>query len=125
MLENPANNYMNQLQLFRVRNQVRQLIEPSNRHQGSLNWGAKETDEHIQMKLEICKYLKRMGEEYYTEAILVGRKSRCDIISADRQLIIEVVNSESEASTIAKEAKYPLPVVFVNANQEFRMELIQ
>ena len=106
------------------RNGVRQLIEMNNRHKNVLKWGANETEEHIQMKLEICKYLRKNKEEFYSEAIFTKGRGRADIVSADRGLIIEVVNSEKEASIIAKQLKYPLPLIVVNANQKFKEELI-
>jgi len=97
----------------------------SNRHKNVLNWGHNETDAHIQMKLEICKYLKKMGEEFYTEAIFIQGRGRADIVSADRGLIIEVTDSEKEPSIIAKQKKYPLPLITIKANQEWKEELIQ
>jgi len=106
------------------RNRVKYLIEIWNRNRNVLKWNPNESDEHIQMKLEICKYLRKQGEEFYTETVFTGGKGRADIVSADRELIIEVVNSEKEKSIIEKQKKYPLPIIFVDANQEFKEELI-
>lgn len=106
------------------RNNVRQMIEMSNRHKNVLKWGSGETDKHIQMKLEICKYLKKQGEEFYTEAIFVGGKGRGDIVVADREIIIEILDSEREESIITKQYKYPLSLITVKADQEFNEKLI-
>lgn len=115
---------MNQRDLFIKRSRVKNLIEMSNRNRNVLKWSPTETDAHIQMKLEICKSLKRQGKEFYTEAKLTGGKGRADIINADDGIIIEVTDSESDASILAKKQKYPLPMIVVTAKQEFKEELI-
>lgn len=116
---------MNQVQLMRKRNEVAQLIRPMNRHKDVLKWSPNETEAHISMKFEICKYLKQQGEEFYTEAIFADGSGRADVIAADRGLIIEVVDSEGAMSKLAKICKYPLPVIFVSAKQAFTEKLIQ
>ncbi len=115
---------MNKRDLLIKRNRIRQLIRVSNRNKNVLKWGANETDEHIQMKLEICKYLKRENQEFYTEAIFENNQGRADIVWADKGIIIEVINSETEKSTKEKDKKYPLDVIFVDADQVFEPELI-
>ena len=117
---------MNQIELMRNRNEIAQLIRIGNRHKNVLRWGSGETDEHIQMKLEICKYLKKLGEEFYTEPIFVDGSGRADIIASDRRQIIEVYNTETEKSLKEKKNKYPsgLEIIFVNANQKFNEKLI-
>jgi len=95
-----------------------------NRVKNALRWGSGETDATILMKLEVCKYIKSLGEEFYTEAIFNDETGRADIIWSDRQLIIEVVDSEKEKSIRKKITKYPLPIIWVNANQKFHEKLI-
>ena len=114
---------MNQLEKLKTRNKIRQLIRISNRHKDVLRWSSNETENHLNMKFKICKYLKKKGIEFYSEAIL-NNGLRCDIISADEEKIIEVVNSETEKSIARKKKVYPLEVVFVDAYQDFREELI-
>jgi len=96
-----------------------------NRNRNVLKWSSNETENHINMKFNICKYLKKMGKEFYTEAILVGGKGRADIINADDAVIYEVVQTESKKSLQLKANKYPLEVRFVKANQEFNEKLLQ
>jgi len=115
---------MNQRELFRRRNQVRQMIGIMNRNRNVLKWSSNETENHINMKFNICKYLKKMGKEFYTEAIFVGGKGRADIVDADSAIIYEVYQTESKKSLELKSKKYPLPVLYVKANQEFNPKLI-
>lgn len=115
---------MNQLQLWKKRNEILQYFRPMNRVKNALRWHSKETFEHVLMKLKICYYLQQQGQEYMTEAIFKDGEGRADIVNLDTGEIYEVVKSESEISQIKKTKKYPLPVIFVNANQEFTEELI-
>jgi len=114
---------MNKTQLLIQRNRVRQLMRMSNRKANVLCWGYGETDNHIQMKLEICKYLKSQGKEFYTEAIFLDGL-RGDVVNADDGVIYEVIESEEIKSIIKKRKKYPLPIIIVRANQDFKKELI-
>ena len=114
---------MNKRQLLIQRNNVRQLIRMSNRKANVLAWGAGETDAHIQMKLEICKWLKRNNKEFYTEAIF-NNGQRADIVNADDGVIYEVLESEELSSIIKKRKTYPLEIITVDANQAFDEKLI-
>lgn len=114
---------MNVIQRLRQRNQIRQLIRMSNRKPNVLGWHSGETDAHIQMKLEICKYLKKIGHEFYTEAIF-NDGNRADIVDADEGVIYEVLNSEEFDSIEKKMQVYPLEIRAVKANQPFKPELI-
>ena len=115
---------MNQRELLRRRNNIRQLIGIMNRNRNMLKWGSNETDNHINMKLEICKYLKRENKEFYTEAIFVRNMGRADIVNCDDAVIYEVYQTESRKSLELKAQKYPLDVIFVKANQKFKEELL-
>jgi len=115
---------MNQEKLMIQRNRIRQLIEISNRHKNVLKWSPNESDAHIQMKLEICKSLRRRGIEFYTEAIFTNRISRADIVNADEGIIYEVYDTEKKESIEKKKLIYPLPIITVKANQEFKEALI-
>lgn len=100
------------------------LIRPMNRHRDCLYWNAGETDATILMKLEIAKYLKKNGLEFYSECIFENG-SRADFLVADGQFIIEVLDSEKPENIIEKQKRYPLPIRSVNANQKFTEKLIQ
>jgi hypothetical protein len=114
---------MNMMQQFKKRMEIANNIRPMNRHKNCLKWNSNETDEHIQMKLEICKWLKQQGYEFYTEAIFMSG-DRADIVDADRGYIIEVVCTENEESLLKKASKYPLPIITVRARQEFNEKLV-
>lgn len=117
---------MNLLKQRILKNKLSQLIRPSNRKENGLYWHFCETDAHVQMKLDICKWLKKNDYNFWTEAIFTDGIGRCDILTDYLGgVIIEVVNSESELSQEKKFNKYPLQVIFVNANQEFTERLIQ
>jgi hypothetical protein len=115
---------MNQMQLFRQRRQVRDLLRMSNRYEGVLKWSPTETDAHVLMKFEICKWLKFQGKQFYCEAIFEGSGLRADVVNADDGVIYEVVESESQASIAKKMQGYPLPIIVVKAEQQFNEKLI-
>lgn len=106
------------------RNEVKSTIDLNHRNRNCLKFSAGESDEHIQMKLEICKWLARNKKEYYTEAVFESG-GRCDVINSDDQIIYEVFNTESEKSMEIKAKKYPFEVRFVDANQKFKEEILQ
>lgn len=105
------------------RNKVRQKIRISNRRANVLCWSINETDAHIRMKLEICKWLKKNGKQFYTEAIFENGL-RADIVNADDEIIYEVMDSESLDSIDKKKEEYPFEIRTVEADQEFKEELI-
>jgi len=114
---------MNKTELMEQRNSVKRLIRIMNRNKNCLKWGSNETNEHIQMKLEICKYLKKQKIEFYTEAIFENG-DRADIVNADSGIIYEVYQTEKIESLEKKSKKYPLEVRYIKAGQEFKEELI-
>ena len=76
------------------------------------------------MKLEICKYLKKQGKEFYTECIFVNG-SRADVFNTDDGIIYEVLESEEQNSIDKKMQVYPFEIICVKANQKWNEELIQ
>ena len=46
------------------------------------------------------------------------------MIDADEGIIYEVVNTEGAESLVRKQARYPLEIRIVNANQKFSEELL-
>lgn len=109
---------MNKLALQRQRNNVARLIRQSNRNKNVLRWSINETDAHIQAKLDVCKFLKKLGHEFYTEAIFADGSGRADVIDADAGIIIEVLESESKESIDKKIKKYALPLLTVDAHSK-------
>lgn len=76
--------------------------------------------------MELCKWLKRKGKEFYTEAILNNNIGRADIVNADDLIIYEVFNKENEKSMLKKSKKYPkdFEIIYVDTNQSFDEKLI-
>ena len=111
-------------EIQKKRNEVSRLLRTSNRNRNVLRWGSGETDAHITMKFHICKQLKDWGHEFYTEAIFEPSGLRADVIDADEGIVYEVHNTEPGGSLLSKAKNYPLEVRFVDANQEFREELL-
>jgi len=106
------------------RNKVSRLLRASNRNRNAFRWSTSETEEHIDMKFQICKQLKKWGHEFYTEAIFDSTGLRADVIDADEGVVYEVVNYEGDASMQKKVKSYPLEVRFISANDVFREELL-
>jgi len=106
------------------RNKVSRLLRASNRNRNAFRWSTSETEEHIDMKFQICKQLKEWGHEFYTEAIFDSTGLRADVIDADEGVVYEVVNYEGDASMKKKVNNYPLEVRFISANDVFREELL-
>ena len=114
---------MNQIELQRKRNETSRLVRFSNRKPHGLYWGTGETDAHIQMKLEICKWLKRQGKEFMTESIFENGL-RADVLNLDDAIAYEVMESESMESIKKKVDDYPVDVIWVQARQPFNEKLI-
>ena len=111
-------------EIQKKRNEVSRLLRTSNRNRNAFRWSPNETDAHIEMKFHICKQLKAWGHEFYTEAIFDPSGLRADVIDADTGVVYEVHNTEPKESLVSKAANYPLEVRFVDANEEFREELL-
>ena len=115
---------MNLINLYRKRNEILNFLRPMNRHINCLRWHSGESDNHIQMKLEICKYLKKNEIHFVTEGIFSESGQRGDVIVLDWGVCIEVYETEGKESLESKSKTYPLPVIFVKADQKFNEKLI-
>ena len=111
-------------QVQKKRKEVSRLLRTSNRNRNAFRWSSNETKAHIDMKFAICRKLKEWGHEFYTEAIFEPSGLRADVIDADEGIIYEVVNTEGSESLVRKQARYPLEIRIVNANQKFSEELL-
>lgn len=113
---------MNQRELLEKRNKARQLIRLSNRNKNCLKWGINEAQAHLNMKFEICKWLKEKKIEFYTEPIF-NDGQRADILNTDESIVYEIYNTEDPTKS---KKKYPkeFEVRYINANQEFNEKLI-
>lgn len=81
---------------------------------------------HFLKKAEICYNLRKMGLPFYTEARFRYNMGRADILTCVEGdgLAIEILDSEETPSIGNKRGKYPVRIVEISINQEFREELI-
>ena len=117
---------MNKYQIMQNRRDARNLIRISNRNKDCFKWSSNESDAHIHRKLEICKWLKKQGKEFYTEGIFDLGNGRFDILNSDDLIIYEVTETETKESMEEKKRKYPelFEVIFVSASVEWDEKLI-
>ena len=88
------------------RNSCKQLVRLSNRHLNEIRYGENEGKPHQQEKWNICMALERQGKHYYTEAIIDEAGLRADILVLDTFTVIEIADTESDASLEKKRKKY-------------------
>ena len=78
------------------------------------------TDSHELTKFLVCKKLRfEYGFEIWTEVELKNNNGRVDILCIDNNgegVIIEILETESEAGFSAKKNIYPLPIIRVDTN---------
>jgi hypothetical protein len=80
--------------------------------------GKGESDAHIRKKFELFLEYRKLGYICFTELILDSNLGRPDLVVCGNDggvEIIEIVESESEASLKKKENKYPWPIKVVKA----------
>jgi hypothetical protein len=111
------------MQKMMNRNKNANLVRMSNRQRNCLRWSTNETWVHLLMKLKVCNALKLMGRDFISEAIFENGL-RADVLDLDTGTCFEIVNTEKECSILKKVKDYPLPLIVVNANQEFNEKLI-
>ena len=115
---------MNKFNIQKRRNDCMRLVRISNRKPNGLYWHSGETWEHVLTKLRICYLLKSEGQEFLTEAIF-NNGERCDILNLDEGVIYEIINSETKESIEKKKKSYPLPLIVIDANKEFKEIMIR
>ena len=75
-------------------------------------------DSHELTKFLVCKKLRfEYGFEIWTEVELKNNKGRLDILCIDKNgngVIVEILETESEARFSAKEEIYPLPIMRID-----------
>jgi len=105
---------MNKRQIYERINKNISLIRISNRKTNCLRWGSNETDDHIRVKLEVCKLLKRAGCDFITEAIFTNGL-RADCVDLFNGVVYEIYDSEGQDSIDRKKTDYPLTVIAISA----------
>lgn len=114
---------MNKKDIYLNRKNVLDLFNPNtiSGKQGFVKlWGNDKshcTDSHELTKFLVCKKLRfEYGFEIWTEAELKYNKGRVDILCIDKignGMIVEILETETEATFSAKEEKYPIPIIKV------------
>lgn len=79
---------------------------------------------HALKKLEICYYLKMLGLEFYTEAML-GKNGRADIFVVGKGVAIEVLDSEKDSNLEVKARNYGCRVVGVRVLDEVNLDIVE
>ena len=84
-----------------------------------------ESDEHLDMKYQVWKQLKKWGHDVMTEVIFENGK-RADVIDMTDGIIFEILHTETVQELQEKVKDYPeiFEVRHVRAGQEFREELL-
>jgi len=84
-----------------------------------------ETDEHLDMKYNIWKQLKKWGHEVMTEVIFTSGK-RADVIDLTEGIIYEVLHTETLQDLKKKVEGYPeiFEIRHVKSGQPFKEELL-
>ena len=99
-------------------NNAKRLIRLSNRnHSNCIRIGQNETRNHALAKFEVCMKLLEVGKSFYTESIFETR-GRADIFNLTDMVVIEILESETEAQCEAKVQKYPPGLHFEIAYME-------
>ena len=90
-----------------------------------LRFRPNESWNHVLKKTEICFWLQRNGYEFYTEAEF-KTGGRCDIVVySPEEFIVEVAETETQASKDNKNKTYPAEIRWVNAGTPFNEKDIQ
>lgn len=83
-----------------------------------------ESKRHYLKKSEVCYFLKLLKEPFFTEARL-NRCSRADVFLPDKELAIEVLDSEKESNLEVKARKYGCRVVGVSCLQDLSLGFVE
>ena len=80
--------------------------------------------EHEVRKFLVCFYLRKLGLSYFIEAIFEYNKGRADIFVTDKEVAIEILESEEEERFAQKKLTYPCRVVAVRKDFEITLDSI-
>lgn len=86
-----------------------------------------ESDEHIDMKYQVWKQLRKWKHDCIVEPIFENYPGRCDVLDLNTCIIYEVVRSETEKRLAAKDDYYPplFEIRKVDANKPFNEKMLQ
>lgn len=90
-----------------------------------INFSTKsESKRHYLKKSEVCYFLKLLNEPFWTEA-RINVESRADIYLPEKEVAIEILETEKESNLEEKMKKYGCRIVGINTLQELDLEMIE
>jgi len=105
-----------------------QEIKFSNKSGSHINCfrGGGESDEHLDMKYQVWKQLRKWKHDCIVEPIFVNYPARADILDLDTCIIYEILKSETEKMLVAKEDYYPplFEIRKIDANKPFNEKML-
>ena len=95
-------------------------VRISNRKLNVFNYAPNNTKEHEVTKFLVFMYYRDLGYDVLTEAIF-NNGSRADVVVLDRELIVEILCSETREMLDKKVVNYPscFEIVSIDATKEF------
>jgi hypothetical protein len=91
----------------------------------TINFSTKsESKRHYLKKSEVCYFLKLLNEPFWTEA-KINPESRADIYLPQKEVAIEIFESEKPDSIEAKAKKYGCRVIAINSLQELDIDFVE
>jgi hypothetical protein len=81
--------------------------------------------EHELRKFEVCYFLKKLNLAYYTECIFRDGKGRADIYVVEKNLALEILESESEIRFNEKKVNYPCRVIGIKPDTKLDLDTIE
>lgn len=112
---------MNVAQRLRIKETL-SYLKPSSRETKIVNairLHRSTTKDHMQKICEICMWLKEQGRDFITEAEFI-KGGRADIVVLEACQAVEVLVTETVESFLKNKSKYPIPVIAVPFNDEWR-----
>jgi hypothetical protein len=96
-----------------------------NNKKNVINFSVKsESKRHYLKKSEVCYFLKMLNEPFWTEA-RINPESRADIYLPEKEVAIEILETEKMSNIEEKEKKYGCRIVSIDSQQELDIDLIE
>jgi len=107
-----------------IKRQLLNQVEYSSRHGSRINvfrYYPNNTDAHEDMKFQVFKYYRKLGMDVLVEPTFTEGRGRADILVLEKELIVEILGSETEKMLAEKTPKYPgcFEIIHIDANKPF------
>ena len=90
-----------------------------------INFSTKsESKRHYLKKSEVCYFLKQLNEPFWTEA-RINVESRADIYLPEKEVAIEILETEKPSNLEIKAKKYGCRIVAVDSLQDIDIDFIE